>query len=65
MLLGEAVWQKELLLKKKISTGTNYPKSQFSFESFDHAKMKAMGTLTFKRNVEVEPALVANTVTKH
>lgn len=65
VLLGEAVWQKELLLKKKISTGTNYPKSQFSFESFDHAKMKVMGTLTFKRNVEVEPALVANTVTKH
>ena len=57
--------KKSCFLKKKISTGTNYPKSQFSFESFDHAKMKAMGTLTFKRNVEVEPALVANTVTKH
>jgi len=48
-----------------MSIGTNYPRSQFSFESFDHAIMKAMGTLTFKRNVEVEPALVASRVTKH
>lgn len=61
----EKLCGKKSCFLKKMSIGTNYPKSQFSFESFDQAIMKVMGTLTFKRNVELEPALVASTVTKH